>query len=206
MQLPQIYFDIDKTMIDTKLLMKNCQASLQSTGVESEMFVQVLNKYLATLPNKTFFDPEQFLDLLAKQSQTSKDVLQEIFWLPANFEHSLFPEVLSVLEALSPKTKLGTFSQGVSYWQQKKLELSGLTKFFPEDKRIIESDKLSAEIVGRLKPGAWVIDDKEEVVETLKAARPDLQVFWIVRSEDETPTDSIQSLTEVLEKFNSQSI
>jgi hypothetical protein len=207
MQQPQIYFDIDKTMLDTKQLMSNCQNALQGVGVDGAVFATTLNQYLATLPSKTLFDPEVFLDLLANSSQASKDIVQKKFWLPENFGNALFPEVLATLQTLSSKCMLGTFSQGVSSWQQKKLDLSGLSEFFPdEEKRIIESNKLANKVIDRLEKGAWVIDDKEIVVETLEAVRPDLRVFWIVRNDEHTQQNSIQSLTEVLEKLISQPI
>lgn len=200
MENPRIYFDIDKTLVDTRQLMRNFEDALMEVGFPSETFAQTLQAYRATLKDNTEFDPEIFLDALTDAHPGDhREQLAQAFWLAHNFEQALFPDALMVLGALSQKLELGVFSQGVKAWQEKKLQLAGLDHFFPEERRIIESNKLSEAALAQLPQDAWVIDDKKPVVTHLKTNRPDLRVLWINReTPEETDLETITSLLHIV--------
>lgn len=200
MEKPRIYFDIDKTLIDTELLIRNIKNSLTEVGYPEATFDQTLIDYRATLRDNTEFDPEVFIDnLSAASSQAEREHIAHTFWQASNFQQALFPDALMVLTGLSQLLELGIFSQGVKPWQQKKLQLAGLDKFFPEERRIIEANKLSETAITQLSQGAWVVDDKKPVAEFLRTNRPDLRVLWINRHQpEETDLETISSLLYVV--------
>lgn len=197
----QVHFDIDKTLVDTKKMLENIKLSVSQIGVSKEVFESAVNTYLASLESRTFFDPEEVIQTLLIQSPAvTEEQLRAAFWKPENFSQALFPEVLSVLTTLASVVELGTFSQGVLYWQEKKLRLAELDKFFASHTRIIENNKLSEESLNKLPSQAVVIDDKEEVITHLRQKRSDLQVFWINR--DPAKEGGIRSLTEVVKALS----
>lgn len=194
----RVYFDIDKTLIDTHKMLENIQHSVEKSGVTSEVFELVISQYFLSLQSKTFFNPEELTQKLHQASGVDEQVLAAAFWVPDNFSTALFPEALTVITYLSSKVALGIFSQGVPYWQRKKLELAGLSEFFQEDLKIIEENKLSEEAINRISSNGWVIDDKRVVVEHLRAARNDITALLIDRSDDTKKEGTIHSLNDVV--------
>lgn len=200
MDKPHLHFDIDKTLIDTKKMLEHIQMSVGQVGVSKQLFESVIATYLSSLESKTFFDPEEVIQMLMIESPSvQQEQLSEAFWKPENFSLALFPEVIPVLNTLAPSVYLGIFSQGVLSWQEKKLTLAGLDTFFPKETRIIETNKLSEESLARLPERAVIVDDKEEVVEHLRRMRPDLKVFRVDHSlEHQQEIGTISSLSEIV--------
>lgn len=194
-----IYFDIDKTLIDSTKLLSNCGAALEKAGVKRDIFTQIVDEYVGMLPSKTSFNPETLLQKLSDATQIETATLQTHFWQAEAFAAAVYYDVIPTLQQAAKNHQLGTFSQGVLDWQQKKLQLSGLEKFFVKDLILIAPDKLADSVVIRLAEKATVIDDKKDVVEHLRTKRSDLHVFRIVRDElTDRAQHQIQTLADVL--------
>jgi hypothetical protein len=81
---------------------------------------------------------------------------------------------------------LGIYSQGFVNLQKIKIKYSGIEKYFNKNLIFIDRDKTHQDFVKNLPIKATVVDDKKEVIETLKELRPDLKLIWINRKNDET--------------------
>lgn len=202
MAKPLIYFDIDKTLIDTKKMLELVRTSVAVVGVPAELFTETVNQYIQSLDSKTYFDPEHLIRrLVSSADSVEENLVRQAFWQQSNFSQALFPEVIQVLNTLQPVTELGVFSQGVRYWQEQKLELSTVTSFFPSHSRVISLDKLSQHSLAQLQPNSWVVDDKVEVVEQLRKVRPDLTVLQVRRDQHPAVSGVVASLSEVVEQL-----
>lgn len=194
-----VYFDIDNTLIDTGKLMENCKLSLLRVGIPPALFESVSTEYSATLESRTDFNPDHFLNYLLKRVEGyDSQALLNAFWRKENFSEALYPESRQVLSDLSFNTRVGIFSQGVQLWQEKKLELSGVSTFFLPENQIIARRKLTHEATIKLKSGSIVVDDKQEVVEYLRSNVPEITVLHINRTRDAISTNNtIFSLADI---------
>lgn len=102
------------------------------------------------------------------------------------YSKALFPETIEVLEKMKNKYILGIYSQGFVNLQKIKIKYSGIEKYFNKNLIFIDRDKTHQDFVKNLPIKATVVDDKKEVIETLKELRPDLKLIWINRKNDET--------------------
>ncbi|PIY79128.1 MAG: hypothetical protein COY81_04410 [Candidatus Pacebacteria bacterium CG_4_10_14_0_8_um_filter_43_12] len=195
-----VYFDIDKTLVDTQKLLQNCRQSLVQIGVLPENFDRAAKAYLGHLTSRTEYNPDDFIATVAfYQPEIEMTDISAAFWLAQNFAEALFPEVLTVLTQLSAHFTLGIFSQGNKDWQRKKLRKTGLAEFFSSDHLIIADYKLSPEIVTLLEENAIVIDDKSEVIQFLKTDGPTgLKPIQIDRQATSSNAQKIASLSALL--------
>ena len=116
------------------------------------------------------------------------------------YSKTLFPEVIEVLEKMKDVYTLGIYSQGFESLQRLKIKFSGIENYFDKDLIFIDRDKTQLEFVAKLPTGVMVIDDKKEVIETLKNLRSDLELVWINRKDEEKfeGIRTIKSLEELL--------
>jgi len=186
-----VYFDIDKTIINTPEIKNGFVAALaQELGISETAIADLVTAYTTPLESSTDFDPEALAqhiveNLLAKQA-TSEKLLQLIFDVIAPVV--VFEEVVQVLEILArmPDVRLGIFSEGVREWQEVKLKNSGLDVHFANEKlRGIYTRKLLSEVIAGLRPNSVVVDDKKQVVNAIAAQRLDVTAVWINRGDRE---------------------
>lgn len=102
------------------------------------------------------------------------------------YSNALFPETIEVLEKMKNKYILGIYSQGFKALQKIKIKYSGIEHFFDKDLIFITRRKLDKEFLKKIPQKILIIDDKQEVIETLKQLRPDLGLVWINRNDEET--------------------
>jgi phosphoglycolate phosphatase-like HAD superfamily hydrolase len=194
-----ILFDIDRTILDTEVLGENVYKNIAAATQKTINEIEIINQdYKNGLESKTDFDPDIFLKKVADKTGVSLDTLNQAMFKAKNFV--LYPNVLEVLKKLSQKrVKLGIYSEGVLEWQRKKIILTEILGYFDTDLVFIERRKLSPESISKIPYGVMVIDDKKEVIETLKQLRKDLRLVWINRIDDEKIDGviTIQNLTEV---------
>jgi hypothetical protein len=195
-------FDIDKTIFDTKTsgerIIKNIGLVTKRTPEEIE---RINGEYKSGLDSTTDFDSNDFLREVSRQTGSNIGDLTEVLFNPDNFV--LYPKTLTLLKKLLDEDySLGIFSEGVLDWQMKKLILTGAIEYIDPSLIFIERRKLDLKAIEKIPNGVRVIDDKKEVIETLFGVRPDLNLVWINRLNDEKKeapkTRTIKSLDELV--------
>ena len=99
-------------------------------------------------------------------------------------EFRLYPEVVSVLEALGEYVELGIFSEGDHALQKMKLAETMIDKHFHQDHLHISLKKLeSLESIFPLykEREIYLVDDKLVVLEAINKMYPMIKTIWIKR-------------------------
>lgn len=180
-----ILFDIDKTIFDTRVSGERATVSIGSVARISPDEIERINgEYKSQLHSTTDFDSSDFLREVSTQTGSKLEELTGGLFDQNNFV--LYPETLETLERLSSEGySLGTFSEGVREWQMKKLTLTGAIDYFNPSLILIKRRKLSPESIDEIPKGSTVVDDKKEVIKTLRHLRPDLKLVWVNRQDQE---------------------
>jgi len=180
-----IFFDLDRTLVDTTTVNENCKnATLISSGIDYQAYDECFHAYRSTLEFSTDFNPVNFLNMMSKKSGIEKSKLAMGFWNKDNF--CIYPEVFEVLSKLAENNNLAIFSEGVrDEWQIVKIKNTKIKKFFDLKISLIERRKLDIEVIAKIPFGATVIDDKKMVIEKLYETRPDLKLYWVNRIDQE---------------------
>ena len=195
-----ILFDIDKTVFDTRASGKKYGQKLaERCHVGEEKIKESVESYRSQLESSTDFDPDELLARIETEYGVEKGNLEQVLFDQSNF--ILFPESGAVLEKLAKTSTLGLFSEGRQRWQKKKMELTGIARFFDPRYVIVERRKMNEESIKKIPQGSTVIDDKRVVIERLKQLRPDLNLIWINRENEEKieGVTNIKSLKDLLE-------
>ncbi len=182
MTRPIILFDVDKTLFDTSSFMQRSYDTLaKQLEITRDALDQIKQQYDAQLNKYSDFDPWDFLGFVEDAKGGDYDQMLTTFFDGDHFEASVFPETFSVLQQLKPKFTLGIYSEAVIKWQHKKLELSGLKKYFEEENTYIFRRKIKPESLDQLPPEAVIVDDNtREVIPTLVADQR-FRPIWINR-------------------------
>ena len=194
-----ILFDIDKTVFDTRASGKKYGQKLaERCHVGEEKIKESVESYRSQLESSTDFDPDELLARIETEYGVEKGNLEQVLFDQSNF--ILFPESGAVLEKLAKTSILGLFSEGRQQWQKKKMELTGIARFFDPKYVIVERRKMNEESIKKIPQGSTVIDDKRVVIERLKQLRPDLNLIWINRENEEKieGVTNIKSLKDLL--------
>lgn len=177
-----IYFDFDRTLLDTDAL-KQEQASrvAQITGLTSEEVTRGMQLYVSSI-NHLDFTPEGYAFYLEQLYGINPSDVLKIYVTDSNYIAGyLFPEVLPVLKKLSDQgMSLGIFSSAVPGYQLLKIERTGILEFI-DRQPIISPRKLEPECVRKLPEGAVIIDDDQEVINNLVENHPQLLSIWCNR-------------------------
>jgi phosphoglycolate phosphatase-like HAD superfamily hydrolase len=194
-----ILFDLDNTLLDTgKVVNQGFKPALQAIlGLAEAEFAEANQAYWQSLADSTDFDPQAYAEFLATKYNNQATTLLECIYQPQWYADHVFAEVTNVLTELNADHQLGIFSQGNQTYQTQKLELSGLSQYFPPDMRFIFNRKLDPQILANL-PAATVVDDRLAMV-LVAQTYPQLKVIWLNRH-GENATENvleIQSLTEL---------
>lgn len=196
-----ILFDIDRTIFDTKTSEKRV---IESLGLlvrrDSKWIKEIIGEYKNELDSTTDFNPNDFLRKVSEQTEIDPEKLNQVMFNPYNFV--LYPETLKVFRELSRKGfMLGIFSEGVSQWQMKKLTLTGSMDYLEPSLILIERRKLSSESVDKIPDGVTLVEDKQEVIGALSEIRPDLELFWINRTNESGPLSPRVMMIEKIEEL-----
>ncbi|NCN82370.1 MAG: hypothetical protein GW947_00220 [Candidatus Pacebacteria bacterium] len=204
----RLYFDIDKTVINSDLLKQNIISALaEHCNVSKKIVASYLVGYQNSLLKSTDFDPKELAAYIAQhKTGFTTQQLESVILNEKNFDDIVFSDFLSTVTKISltfakNHLRVGTYSEGVKFWQELKLLLAGIDGEFDGDLRIIRRRKLAAAVLEELPEGSAVVDDKKEVVDTLAEARPDIHPIWINRNSKEvsskTGVHTIFSLREL---------
>lgn len=177
-----ILFDIDQTLINTKLLkekMRKDFALAIKTSKKKLSFVE--GQYVKSLKHPHDFKPEGFLFFLNKNLGADLEKLKIIYLKRGkNYQASLYPETKLVLKKLSKKYLLGIYSEGWLEFQSLKISFSKIEKYFKKNLRYIYRRKLKSKIIKLLPPQSIIVDNNKEVLEKI-SERKNLRPIWLNR-------------------------
>lgn len=93
---------------------------------------------------------------------------------------------------------MAIFSEGFKDYQGQKI--ATLIDLFDKDLIFITRRKLDEVYLKQIPKGVLIVDDNKEVIETLKQLRPDSELIWINRKNEEKieGVKTIKSLDELL--------
>lgn len=194
-------FDIDGTLIDSKSMADFfCREISRQTGISFDEVIRLRIEYISSLASTTDYHPNDLVNFISKDKKVEIDASEIFFKTKSIYERYIFGDAVEILNRVKNDYSLGVFSEGFVDYQNQKI--GTLIDFFDEDLMIIERRKLSPESVKKIPNGATLIDDRKEVIETLANTRPDLNLIWINRKDNEklnTPKiRTIKSLDELL--------
>jgi hypothetical protein len=95
----------------------------------------------------------------------------------------IYNDARDVLSQLAQGNNLGIFSDGDFNYQNKKI--SSIKEFFQDNLTFITIGKLMNGFLEKIPNGAMIVDDDKNVLEKLKQLRPDLELVWINRKDEE---------------------
>jgi FMN phosphatase YigB (HAD superfamily) len=113
-------------------------------------------------------------------------------------EYKNYDEVKKVLESLSKKLDLGIFSEGEKNLQEKKLENTGIKKYFNKnDIYILQGKNLSIKKIFKKheKGSIFLVDDKLPILSEVKALCSFVFTVWIKRGAYAKKQKSIKGFT-----------
>ncbi len=194
-----VLFDIDGVLFDTEKFGKLIRSKfVKILGVNEEELISANADYYSKLSERTDFDPRGITAYLSDRYEKDVSKLDGVFWGEEGiYQESLYPETREVLEKLKDQKVLGIFSQGNEELQNRKLDASKIREYFSPEYTIIQRRKLSDEAIELLPREATFIDNKHDVVRSLKQF---VDVIWINRKSDESDPEikTIHSLAELL--------
>lgn len=130
-------------------------------------------------------------------------------------QHSLYDEVVSVLQDLSGIAELGILSEGDLSFQKEKLVKTEIEKHFSENHVFIVPDKLIAldEILKKYKKyKLYLVDDRLQVLEKAKKLHSSIMTVWVkrgpfaIQSSSFKPDKTIENLTALVSLTTSESL
>lgn len=194
-----ILFDIDNTLIDTKKLLDEFikPAFAQKLEVPLSDFKAKSDQYWQQLEDSTDFNPDDYIDFVAKAYEVDPQVLREVLPTPDWYRQSVFMDVVPTLTELSLTHKLGIFSQGNPEYQRLKLDLGDIEHFFQPELVFFHQRKLLPEVITKL-PQSVIVDDKLPVIQALQS-QPQILPIWVSRGGGIGPTGTptIHSLSDI---------
>lgn len=180
-----ILFDWDDTLFSKKLYKGNLLSNLALIcEISIEEVTIVDNKYFDNLIQSGDFKIEDYLNCFEEKFNIKIDLEDFSTDKLGIYSKALFPEIIKVLEKMKDEYILGIYSQGFESLQRLKIKYSGIELFFDPNLIFIDRDKTQPNFINKLPVGAMVIDDKKEVIETLRKMRLDLDLVWINRNDD----------------------
>lgn len=200
MNKPIVLFDIDKTLFNGKVYIEQglFPALEKEMGLNKTTLQQILDEYIKSLPKRTAFDPEAWIDLICQKTQADRAALAAIIYRTELFSASLFPEVKPIIDELSIDYVLGIFSEGVINWQRKKFDNMGIKYYFEQDLLFFSTDKTSDQFLETLPPQVIIVDDNLEMI-TKAQTREGIHVVWLNRDGEiaDLPIRQIRDLTQL---------
>lgn len=203
MQNKIIYFDFDRTLIDTDALkVEQAERVAKITQLTVAQVQEGMKQYIASIDNHLNFDIGEYAAFLARQFDVNPSDVAKIYLTDCNYiANYLFPESLEVLEKLREAGfALGIFSGAVPGHQKVKIESTGVLEFIPWDSVIISPQKLQNAVVSKVPEGATIIDDDPNVIQYLVDNHPLITPIWCNRKTNETMPQvrTIKNLRELL--------
>lgn len=199
-----IYFDIDRTLIDSVKIREQTRRTIAlESGLGREKVEEYINNYVATLAHKNGYSHMVMLQHLSQESGIDFELLKQAHDRPENFEKSLYDDTVITLAKLKENNnQLGIYSEGWDDYQLNKLKLSGIYKYFDEDKIIISRNKSIFKLVEKMGT-AIVVDDWPEVIDYL-SQYPKITPIWLnlLDNKKHKTARTVHSLSEIIDETN----
>lgn len=194
-----ILFDVDDTLIEKSKTKKNVVKFLLDYSNKTEEEIELMMEdFLDRSDNSKDFMIGAFIQSVMGDENFKKFSIND----PKIYEGILFEDTLPVLEKFKEKNQImGSFTQGYVDFQKAKIKLTGIENFLDKNLIYVSPNKLDPEFVKTLPNSAIVVDDKKRILETLKQLRPDLELFWINRIDDEK-MEGVKTITSLRELEN----
>lgn len=179
-----LLFDIDKTIWDSDKVIGFVRNKISIVSkISPEELSKVREKYIESLPNSIYFNPDDYIDLICKTFNfNNKKLLTDIYYGDKNkhiYSDCVYPGVFEVIEKLKDKFTFGIYSEGIDKFQNHKFKSMGISEYFDPDLIFIVPSKDTPEVVSKLPKGAIVVDDKERICEFL--TNNGLMAIWLNR-------------------------
>lgn len=194
-----IILDIDGTLFNSEEFGKQIRAHFTKIlRIAEEELIRANADYYAELETTTDFNPHDITEFLSQRFGGSKTDLDSVFWEDSQiYKNSLYEEVEEVLKKLSEEKELGIYSQGFEELQKRKLDASGIGKYFSGEYMFFNRRKLSDESIMLLPRESTVVDDSHDVVLAISHY---VDTIWMNRrTKDSDPNiKTIHSLRELV--------
>ncbi len=98
--------------------------------------------------------------------------------------YRIYDEVADILEKISKISQMGIISKGESGFQEKKLNETGILKYFPKENIHIatDKDKILEETLDRYSnKKLFLVDDKIQILKSAKELVPSVFTIWVKR-------------------------
>ncbi|MFA7301542.1 MAG: HAD hydrolase-like protein [Candidatus Shapirobacteria bacterium] len=179
-----IYFDIDRTLIDSVKLRELTRGGMcKELNLNREKINVIIDDYIKSLNHKNDFCREDMLEIIRQKTGHKYLDLKNTHDKYEYYFESLYDDVINTLEKLKKENNvLGIYSEGHYDYQLDKLMLSGIYKYFDIDKIIIKRKKLRDEEI-KIMGEAIVIDDWVEVIDYLSDF-PKITPIWLNRVDE----------------------
>lgn len=188
-----IYFDIDNTLINTRILARLFYEKMaKETGLSIEKIIEIQKNYASGLESHTDFYPNDLIEHIGKTIGGKSFNFKNIFDNETFYKQALFSETIEILKELKNDYLLGIYSEGFEDYQTRKLILSGIIDYFNKDLMIIKRRKLENNSVSEIKNGSIVVDDNKEVIEALNKF-DNFGTVWINRK-NETMVEDVKAI------------
>lgn len=163
-----IYFDIDKTLIDSNKLRELTRSGMcKELKLNREEINKIIDEYVNDLKYKNDFCREEMIKKISLKTGIKYSLLKNAHDKSIYYKKALYKEVIKTLIKLKKEGyQLGIYSEGFLKYQMDKLKLSGIYKYFDIEKINIERRKMDEKIVKKM-DGATIIDDNIEVIKYL---------------------------------------
>lgn len=195
-----ILFDIDGTLINTKALAKIfCEKIATESNINPEKIIQLRDEYVNTLEYSTDYHPNGLINFINQKTNKKLDSKNIFFKNDNIYKKYIFDDTYEFLNKFKDKYIFGIFSEGFKDYQL--IKTSSLINFLEKDLIFITRRKLDDAFLKTIPEKVMIIDDKKEVIETLKKMRPDLNLIWINRKDSEK-MEGVKTITSLGELEN----
>ncbi len=183
---PGIYFDFDHTLGNADdirdLMLKVVEEDLTRRGwVQPVYGVDAYRQTEGAAITSGNFTMENVSRDFAIQHGMNPDEVWGIHrdgFESINIAQTLFPGVLGILVELQEKgCPLGIWTQGDPWWQNRKLQSSGVLEFVAHDRIIVAQNKVA--LLDFIPSGSLIIDDSTENARAVRSLRNDLRVITV---------------------------
>ncbi len=178
-----ILFDLDGTLVDKSKTKKNIVKFLLNYSTKTAEEIEMMMESFLDMSDgsKDFMIGSFIKSLMGDENFGEFDIND-----PKIYEGILFEDTLPVLEKFRERNQtMGTYTQGYVDFQRAKIKFTGIEKFFDKDLLYVSPDKTDPAFVKTLPSSAVVVDDKKRILENLRQLRPDLELVWINRINEE---------------------
>lgn len=179
-----IYFDFDRTLLDTDALkIEQANRISRIANITVDQVNEGMKLYIEAIIDHFEFTPEGYAVFLEELYGVNPSDILKIYITDSNYiADFLFPEVLEVLKCLKERGhELGIFSAASPGHQRLKIERTGVFEYIEKHLIIIDPKKMGIDSLEKLPDEVTVIDDDCEIIRKLSKYMPRFNPIWCNR-------------------------